>query len=198
MTDNDPLAQFHAWYDKQQLGPGETPYTIARAAFFAGHAARPADPIAPSRDALDPPGYLARYRESVVRKYDRPYQPDTGYQAGPYGRGTTFSSGFPVRKPVPQELRRVEPVAGPSQETLARIHDKLRAEGQVDYPVDSTNPGFPAVTGLLPVPDLAEDTGLEHVATVWDGEMAQDDELWRYWGASGPVQTPLSVQDGEN
>jgi hypothetical protein len=203
--DQEPLTQFQDFYHASTRRPGFTEqsfYAQLRAAFYAGYAARPRPPIEPSRDALDDANrYLRAYGERFPQKprqiIDAPYgeaelaahkylaaEPD-------FIQHGTITGRFPRRDP--DKARRmaeaygIEQVAGPSPETLERIHTKLTQDGVVEYPSDSTNPGFPAVTRsdtqLMPTTP-----GFEYTETVWEPR----------YGASGPVPTPLGIEEAEN
>lgn len=224
---DEPLEQFQTYYGSQaqRAVAGEAEYVRLREAFYAGHRARPAEPLEPSRTVLDGARRLEKARRfqqvygvppEKVRDlgeyapeplYDglRPvgrqhgYLPAPGWDVPPdYVQHGTVTGRFPQRKPVPEELRRVEPVAGPDQATMERIAEQLRQKGVSEYPsprpmppADSTNPGFPAVD--------ARPVGLEHVTTVWDGEMAPEEaaeiDKTIQFGSPGPVPTPLSLSE---
>jgi hypothetical protein len=191
-----PLTQFQEWYDSRDRAAldSQSEYAKFREAFFAGFAARPRPPIEPSRDALiEKTSRLARYyREAYVPnrgQKDVPWMP-----APEFTQHGTITGRFPRRDPDKgrrmAEAYGVEPVAGPSPETLERIHTKLTQDGVVEYPeppADFTNPGFPAVTRadtqLMPTTP-----GFEYTETVWEPR----------YGAPGPVPTPLGIQDDGN
>jgi hypothetical protein len=219
-----PLEQFQTYYGsrEQKALDGESDYVRLREAYYAGFRARPRPPLEPSRDALiEKTSTMARHYRAAylpspqyddlppreyhegIRPYELPVTKRPWLKDAPHPDFTqygTITGRFPTRTPQPPredfELR-----AGPGQETLGRIHDKLRATGQVEYPVSDDTRDFPAVTradtSLMPA-----HPGLEHTETVWKGDESPfwdaDPDETMHFGAPGPVQTPLSLSGEEN
>lgn len=198
----EPLEQFQDWYrDHTEAAKGKIPpeslYARLRAAFYAGYAARPKPPIEPSRDALFRPRPFGKPMPNFIPAQPPPggYPgpiPRPGEQTGWRGARQNFEAvphkELPVREPVPADLRRIEPVAGPDITTMERIYRELSENGVVEYP--SPRPEPPAEPGPR---------GLEHVETVWDGEMdggRADDTMM--FGALGPVRTAYELENGDN
>lgn len=192
----EPLEQFQAWYEREgrpeylaPIAPPESDYTRVRRAFYAGYAARPAEPIPPSRDALTA---------------------DASYDYRERGR-------HPLAGPSPETLERVRKAAefrrvygGPpaprpySPEGLAELaHEQYRApEPHFEAPPGDVARIAPdyiqqgTVTGRLVIPDPP----FHHTATVWSGEQdrtdAAHDRFDAAWGAPGPVPAPVEPADG--
>jgi hypothetical protein len=176
--ETEPLTQFQDFYHASTRRPGFTDqsfYAQLRAAFYAGYAARPRPPLEPSRDAL-------AGRNSILRRYAPPQPWKDG--SADYIQHDSIRGYLPTREPLPETMKRRNPVAAPDPATLARIHDKLRADGIAEYPVSDETMDFPAVTraDTALMPAQPSRPGLEPFE-------------WGMWGAPGPVPTPVEGED---
>jgi hypothetical protein len=151
----------------------------------------------PQYDDLPPREYHEGIRPYELPVTQRPWLKDAPHPD--FIQHGTITGRFPTRQPPPPredfELR-----AGPDPATLERISGKLRATGQVEYPVSDDTRDFPAVTradtSLMPA-----QPGLEHVQTVWKGDDSpfwdQDPDETMHFGAPGPVPTALGIQEDD-
>jgi hypothetical protein len=106
MTD-EPLEQFRTWYDSRDRAAldSESEYVKLRQAFYAGFAARPAEPREPSSDALEP------FRSEIPYKFPQHGAP-----------------GYDGLRPVGQQQASYPgPIPGPGEQSPGwRGYDKPR------------------------------------------------------------------------
>jgi hypothetical protein len=104
MTD-EPLEQFRTWYDSRDRAAldSESEYVKLREAFYAGFAARPAEPREPSSDALEEP-----FRSEI--SYDRPRLPLNQYPGPIPGPGESSPGWRGYDKPRPPHPGRFDPL----------------------------------------------------------------------------------------
>lgn len=154
----EPLEQFLSWHNttKGRRIDDTTMYGLLKEAFYAGYAARPAEPPEPSRHALDD-------RSKALRRYSSP--PPLAY-VGPANRG----------KIVP-----MEPPTGP-QPSLRAVEDDSTLRPEPDYVQHSTITG--RITSINSVPEIISPfftenerdyewpagrrAGFDHTSTVYD------------------------------
>ena len=135
-ADGEPLEQFQDWWLRfdatRPKHPADSAYALARAGFYAGYASRPRPPIEPSRDALENTRYVPqrqRLADAPV-PVPRPYPGHPGYGDGSadYVHQATVTAG---RMPGTQQIESL--YAGPTGETLERVHDELMARQQMKH-----------------------------------------------------------------
>jgi hypothetical protein len=226
MSDQEPLAQFQAWY-RQARAQGllgdpinsatakSSQYNLLKLAFYAAWAQR--GPQAGPTAAADAVLKLETYSP----EREEPYRASQGFMPAPnvmgyqpdyaqYGTVTGRIPRYDVPGQAPygpppvtriDDYTRVEPqgVSAPGlpdgDPALAHRQAQLYVETKAMPAITADTAGFP-----LPGP-------LKHVTTVWDGDKPgpgydleartrpPQEPAWEMYGASGPVPTPLSVQE---
>lgn len=180
MSDTDPLEQFHAWYDKIERLDELTRYSLAREAFFAGHAAPPWTPLLPSRDAL-----TERQRD-ILRRHQPP-QPNAGPPRETLDRVQKslkfreLYGGPPADRPYPPE------------ETM--MFQKIPPETfEHTKTVWTGDPGSQMAQHLPPLPKPVDWS--QHPRFEQHGTVSGSFDYTPDYGAPGPVPTPVDPEDG--
>lgn len=176
---SEPLEQFQAWYDdytkkRAASSLADSEYSLARAAFYGGFAARPQEERQPSRYALDMPSTTG------PRPYARPMTRFMPAPALPPGPRAAATNPQPLLTPeAERELAAAEALVARWRTAAESLASTNAAWSSHFYDCASELERALAIERKI-------DDSMDHIERIWEGQQ---------YGPPGPVLTASQLQD---